>query len=568
MTEKQLGPDEADGQADGPTQSLRKRAEEIVRARKSRFAEAWLPDTARELLHELQVHQIEMEMQNEELRQAQEKLETSRARYFDLYNFAPVGYFTINEQGLVLEANLTAANLLGMARSRLVNEPFTRFIISEDQDIFYLFRKKLFETGKPNTCEVRMARQDGARFWAIIRATLAKYPESGEPALHAVMSDITERKRAEDENTRLAAAVTHTADAVVITDAEGGIEYVNPAFEKITGYRMDEVIGKNPRVIKSGIHDRAFYEEIWRTIKAGHVWRGHIVNRKKDGSLYEEETTISPIADAAGAIKSFVAVKRDVTHEAVLEKSRAYFTAITSHELRTPLTKLHLVENLLTHIETPSLVGGQVETARGLLLEATASFERIINATGLISGMALAGAEKRFTRESIYHNVTEALENARANIGEARRDIRIEADMAGLPHHAAALGDPGMIRQALDEALSNAIKYTPDGKAIRVRAYTGDSSVHIEVADEGEGIPEEKLGDVFIPYYSLENPLHHSTGRYKFRGGGMGLGLTVAKLIMEYHDGTLAIGARNDCAGTLVVLSFPLVNEDTPPVAP
>jgi PAS domain-containing protein len=104
------------------------------------------PRSAR-ALHELRVHQIELEMQNEELRRTQEELEASRERYFDLYDLAPVGYFTLSEQGLILEANLTAAKLLGVARSALVKQPLSRFILPEDQDIHYLHRKALLETG-------------------------------------------------------------------------------------------------------------------------------------------------------------------------------------------------------------------------------------------------------------------------------------------------------------------------------------------------------------------------------------------------------------------------------------
>lgn len=370
------------------------------------------------------------------------------------------------------------------------------------------------------------------------------------------------RKRAENENAQLANAVSHTADALAITDPEGGIEYVNPAFEKITGYRLDEVRGQNLRVLKSGKQNREFYEKLWGTIKPGQVWRGHIVNRRKDGSLYEEEMTISPIADATGAIVNFVAVKRDETREAILKKSHDYFTAIAAHELRTPLIKLHLLKSLLGQIETAGGATSDLEMANRALLEAISSFDRIVNATGLISDMAICGAERPFAREFIHNDVAEALESARANIAGAGRDIRIEADITALPHDVAVMGNHWMVQQALDETLSNAIKYTPDGRAIRVRAHVSGGSAHIEVADEGEGIPEEKLGDLLIPYYSLENPLNHSTGRYKFQGGGLGLGLTVVKLIMDYHNGSLAISNRADRTGALVVLSFPLAGEE------
>ena len=140
---------------------LRQRAEERPR-RRGPGAGNLLSPKEPALLHELQVHQIELEMQNEELRRAQEELEASRARYFDLYDLAPVGYFTLSEQGLILEANLTAARLLGVERSALVKQPLSRFILPEDQDIYYRHRKQLFETGAPQVWELRLLRQDAA----------------------------------------------------------------------------------------------------------------------------------------------------------------------------------------------------------------------------------------------------------------------------------------------------------------------------------------------------------------------------------------------------------------------
>jgi chemotaxis family two-component system sensor kinase Cph1 len=146
----------------------------------------------------LQVHQIELEMQNEELRRAQQELEVSRTRYFDLYDLAPVGYLTLSEGGLVLEANLTAAQLLGVERNQLAGQALSRFIVRDDQDIYYLYRKKLFETGVRQVCEVRMSREGGNQFWTRLETTTAQNGESEVPVYRTVMSDITGLKQAEE----------------------------------------------------------------------------------------------------------------------------------------------------------------------------------------------------------------------------------------------------------------------------------------------------------------------------------------------------------------------------------
>ena len=153
-------------------------------------------DRIKKTLHELRVHQIELEMQNEELRRAQAELDAARARYFDLYDLAPVGYITITEPGMILEANLTAATLLGSPRGTLARNPISHFILKEDQDSYYLHRKQLFETGKPQAWELRMVKKDGTIFWAHLQATVAE-GEAEARGCRYVLSDITHLKQAE-----------------------------------------------------------------------------------------------------------------------------------------------------------------------------------------------------------------------------------------------------------------------------------------------------------------------------------------------------------------------------------
>ena len=183
----------------GSNPALRRQAEEALRGmieQSHEHIDALSPETMRTILHELRVHQIELEMQNEELRRAEAEADTSRARYFDLYDLAPVGYITLSEAGLILEANLTATTLLSMVRPALVKQPFSQFIFKEDQDIYYKHRQQLFETGDPQKCELRLVKADGSTFWAQLSATAAQAPD-GEPACRVVMSDITDRKQAQ-----------------------------------------------------------------------------------------------------------------------------------------------------------------------------------------------------------------------------------------------------------------------------------------------------------------------------------------------------------------------------------
>ena len=183
--------------SDDLTAGLRWRAEEKAGVKETDSPDNTLsPEEVRLVLHELRVHQIELEMQNEELRRAQDELEASRERYFDLYDLAPVGYLTISEQGLILEANLTAAKMLGVARGALVKQRLTSFILPEDEDIYYRHLRRLFATGAPQVDDLRMAKSGGF-FWARVQTVAAE--DAGRARVcRTVISDITESKRAEE----------------------------------------------------------------------------------------------------------------------------------------------------------------------------------------------------------------------------------------------------------------------------------------------------------------------------------------------------------------------------------
>ena len=172
---------------------LRKRAEEKA-AQSPKETEPLSPAATRLAFHELHVHQIELEMQNEELRRAQVELDAARARYFDLYDLAPMGYVTVSAQGLILESNLTLATLLGVARGTLVRQPFSRFFPKEDADVYYLLHKQLLATGEPQSCELRLVKSDGSPFWAHLAATAAE-DHDGARVCRIALSDITERKQ-------------------------------------------------------------------------------------------------------------------------------------------------------------------------------------------------------------------------------------------------------------------------------------------------------------------------------------------------------------------------------------
>jgi PAS domain S-box-containing protein len=185
-------------------QGIRRQAEKKAREKAAlspEYLQALSPEEIQQTLHELHVHQIELEMQNENLRRAHMELDALRVRYLDLYDLAPVGYCTISEKGLFLEVNFACAMLLGVARAAIVKQPIARFILKEDQDIYYLLLKQCLKTGETQPCELRMMKTDGAVYW--VQLTTAFAQDSGcAPVYRVVLSDITDRKTAEEKQRR------------------------------------------------------------------------------------------------------------------------------------------------------------------------------------------------------------------------------------------------------------------------------------------------------------------------------------------------------------------------------
>jgi PAS domain S-box-containing protein len=225
---------------------LRRRAEARLKDKKKaqagKVAAPPSADETQRLLQELQIHQIELEMQNEELRRIQGDLGASQARYFDLYDLAPVGYCTLNGQGMILEINLAAATLLGAARGALIRQPLPRFILPGDQDTYDRHLKLLFETGAPQVCELRLVKKDAAPVWVRIDATAAQEAD-GVPVCRATIIDITERKRAEEtlrESEGKYRTLFENAGEAIFVAQDGKVVFLNPMTTLITSHSSEE----------------------------------------------------------------------------------------------------------------------------------------------------------------------------------------------------------------------------------------------------------------------------------------------------------------------------------------
>ncbi|MBI4666978.1 MAG: PAS domain S-box protein [Nitrospinae bacterium] len=457
----------------------------------------------------------------------------------------------VHDNGTILMANETLALMAGYRIEETIGKNVLDFVAPESRAAVSAQIRERLDT----PYEITILRKGGGTFLAEVTSRNVMW--EGKPARVAAIRDISERKKGDEERARLAKGIEQSAEMVVITDETGVILYVNPAFERVTGFSKDEAMGKKPSIVKSGLHDNSFYHNMWARLASANVWSGRIVNRRKNGDLFEVDSTISPTLGADGNVINYVAVQRDITREAMLTRAREYFTSITSHEMRTPLAKLELARILLRKAAEGEEEGKFAQTM-DVLEESFHNFHRIVSMTELISKLIVGGLEPARNPVYLYSAAQSCVESAEDMSRMEKRNVIIKASLENLPAETMIYGDMEMMRMAIMEIISNAIKYTPDGKNIYITGRVLPRLAILDIKDEGLGISRERLEHVFEPYFALEDPLRHSTGMYKYKGGGIGLGLTVARMIMERLGGRLSISSSGEHRGTQVTLMFPL----------
>jgi len=355
--------------------------------------------------------------------------------------------------------------------------------------------------------------------------------------------ELKARKIAEAQMRLQSTALEAAANAIVITDQTGRITWVNPAFSKLTGYSSQEAVGQNPRLLKSGMHDKRFYQNLWNTILSGEVWSGEMINRRNDGTFYTEEQSITPVKDGDGKISHFIAIKQDVTGRKQVEQAlrardlaeasnrmKSEFLANMSHELRTPLNAIIGFSQMMQD----GRLGPVSEAHKEYLGDVLSSAGHLLRLINDILDLAKVDAGKiEFQPEQVELGklIGEACDIIRGMAAKKRLQIDVAAD----PTLVSVFLDPGKLKQVLVNYLSNAVKFTPDHGHILVRAAPhGQEQFRIEVNDTGIGIKADDFGRLFIEFQQLDR----STAK-EFPGTGLGLALT--KKIVEAQGGRVGV---------------------------
>jgi PAS domain S-box-containing protein len=383
------------------------------------------------------------------------------------------------------------------------------------------------------------------------------------------MFDDTERVRAESERGRLLSAIEQAGECIVITDSEGTIQYVNPAFVRITGYRREEALGQNPRILKSGEHDEVFYEEMWHTLTSAKTWRGRFINKRRDGSLYTEDATISPVLDDAGRITSYVAVKRDVTAhvQLALEKARLEDQYRQAQKVESIGRLAGGVAHDLNNLLTPIIGYGE------LLLHDAALDE---GRRDMVEAILAAGFRARdLVRQLLAFSRKQTLELKALDINKVisgfekllRRTIPedIELKLFLASDALTVMADGGQIEQVLMNLATNAADAMPNGGRMTIETARADLDEKyavehlavkpgpyalLAVSDSGVGMDDKTRKQIFEPFFSTKGK------------AGTGLGLATVYGIVKQHGGNIWVYSEPGRGATFKVY-LPLIRTET-----
>ncbi len=474
-----------------------------------------------------------------ERRQAEAALQAERTLLRTLVDHLPLAVYAKDASGRKTLVNPVDARNLGVASETdaLGKTDFDHFP-REQAERFRKDDLQVLESGQPILDrEEVLTRPDGTTAWLLTSKVPLRDAAGCVTGLVGIGLEITKRRQAEEQLRKLARAVEQSPVSIVITNRAGDIEFVNPKFTQVTGYTLEEVLGVNPRILKSGETSAEEYTRLWETITAGKEWRGEFHNKRKDGSLFWETVSISPVRDATGAITHFIAVKEDVTEKKLTEakflrvqrvESIGSLASGIAHDLNNILTPIIMCAPLLQLEET-------AEGRRELAHTVEASANRAVGIVKQLLSFA-RGKEGQKSAVQARHLIRDMAKIARETFP---RSIQVEEVCAS--DLWPVLADATQLHQILLNLCVNARDAMPSGGKLTLRAdnvtldehfvsmYPEASPgpfVRIQVADTGTGIPDAVRHRIFESFFTTKD-----------EGQGTGLGLATVQGLVKDHKG-------------------------------
>ena len=488
------------------------------------------PDTVR-LVHELDVHQIELEMQNEELLATRDQLAALLASYTDLYDFAPTSYLVLDQKGVIRRVNLAGAGLLGVDRANLLDRRFGQFVADTDRQAFNDFFEKLLTTDAHQSVEVPLSRKSAVPRIVRIEGTV---PKDGKE-VRLVLLDITEHRSAQAELQLRDRAISASREGICITagpDSDGALLYVNEGFERLTGYTKEEVAGRNMRFLQGPETDPGVVRQMREAVENGRGFAGDVMNYRKDGTPFWNRLSISPVRDERGSVSQFVSVSSDVTARRQAQQRLRMLSQelITARELeRTRVAAdLHhdagsLAVGFAAHLDAveAAVRGDRREDA----LEWTGRMRRLFTETvtrlkKLATQIRPPDLDALGLTAALRQHFTQITET-----GEVRIDFTESLGRRPLPSTATTL-----LFRVAQEALTNAIAHGR-AKLVTVLLETPGKEVTLTVQDNGQGFDPDRENE----------------------RGTSAMGLLIMREMAEAEGGTFRLGSEPGRGTTVCV---------------
>ena len=450
----------------------------------------------------------------------------------------------------------------------------------EDKDRVTLFLKNFLSSNlRIYESEFRLRHKNGNYIWIRSRATALRDEDGKAIRLLGTHRDITEEKKSESEFKKLHQAMMQSPISVLITDKDGYIEFFNPAFCKITGWNDQEILGKKPSILKSGFQPASFYERLWKTISSGNEWHGEFKNRKKNGELYWELASISPIKNNFGTITHYVKIAENISYLKKIEKDlkkakqdaelannyKNLFLANMSHEIRTPINTIIGFSELIKNENLPTQKRHKYSE---IIEENSQSLLRLID--DIIDIAKIEANELKIKKEACaLGELFSELEMTYNNFlkSKQKQNLELVFQIPEEAHHDVIFTDPYRLKQIINNLYTNALKHTDIGRIEVGYTIINDNRIRFFVSDTGSGIPASRLKNIFRRFtQSEEFPDSDSSGS--------GLGLSISKDLAILLGGDISIKSVEG-EGSIFFLTLPydkikipLVREATKPVTP
>ena len=494
------------------------------------------------------------------------RLSISEKRYRAIIESQVEFVFRWDLEGNITYANQSIAEHFKKKVKEIEGFCYRDVITSEGMDRLYALMHTISKKNPLITTEIRNVLPDGRVVWEQwnSRAIFGQKDEIVE--IQNVGRDITELKQAQEQLAIQSTALEAAANGIVITDRDGAIIWANQSISNLTGYSLNDLTGKTPRVFKSGKMTRDFYAKLWDTITAGKVWKGEVVNRKKDGSFYMEEMVITPVSTEKGKITNFIAIKQDVTDRRAMEdetrrakeqaelanRAKSAFLANMSHEIRTPL-------NAITGLNYLLMRTGVNEIQKQYLNKMQTASKNLLDTINDVLDFSKIEAEKieienvAFSLDDVILDITDT-EALKAH----QKDIELIVSVnENIPERLE--GDPIRLKQVLRNLTNNAIKFTEKGEVVIEIEKEKEDEEYITlrfcVIDTGIGLSKEQIDNLFVPFQQADIS---TTRKY----GGSGLGLAISKRIVQLMRGEIFVTSEIGRGSTF---SFTIPFKKMPP---